>query len=685
MKKIKILAVILLSAVLFAVPASAARSTAYTYTISVDGDYIRTQDAYIPSRTYLNECNLSAPEDVFIKGNIMYVADTGNSRIVIYDTETDKFREFKYSEFVKPMGIFVDGDGEMYVADSEAQAVFVFKSDETLKLKIGRPESILFGNQSEYKPKNVVVSSQKNIFVAGLGSYEGIMQFDEKGEFQGYFAANKRTLTAFERLQQLVLNEEQINSLTNKIPNAIYNIDINSNDLIYSVTQSGEGSASNVDVQSKTENSIKLHNMAGTNILSVNKFMDDEWNFTDVAAGQNNNSVAVTKTGLIYEYDTDGNLLFSFGGRAVKNESYGLITVASAVAVDDKGIIYVLDSERGILQTFTPTDFATLTHKALYLMNKGKYAEAEKAWQEILKLNGMSKIAHVGYGRTLMRQQQYSKALEHFKFANDRDDYSECFWELRDVWISNNMVWLILGAVLLITAALLKKKFTKKKRRGSALDIRENNAAGAGRVAADLNFSFSMLSHPIDGYYYLKRGIFGSVLSASLIFAAALVMFLLDNTCQAFIFNGNPVSQSVAVLFILFFICALFWIFGNYMVSTINDGEGSLKNIYILTAYSLVPYVLITPVKVLLTYVFTQNESFFITLMATAAIIWSAVILYVGLMNIHNYNFGETLKNVILTLFIMIIALAAIAIVYLIWTQLVQFFRELFTEVKYVV
>ena len=684
MKKIKILAVILLSAVLFAVPASAARSTAYTYTISVDGDYIRTQDAYIPSRTYLNECNLSAPQDVFIKGNIMYVADTGNSRIVIYDTATDKFREFKYSEFVKPTGVFVDDDGEMYVADTDAQAVFVFGSDEKLKLKIGRPDSILFGSQSEYKPKNVVVSSQKNIFVVGLGSYEGVMQFDKSGEFQGYFAANKRTLTAFERLQQLVLNEEQINSLSNKIPNAVFNIDINSNDLIYSVTQSGEGSESNVDVQSKTENSIKLHNMAGTNI-SVNKFMDDEWNFTDVAAGQNNNSVAVTKTGLIYEYDTDGNLLFSFGGRAVKNESYGLITVASAVAVDDKGIIYVLDSERGILQTFTPTDFATLTHKALYLMNKGKYSEAEKAWQEILKLNGMSKIAHVGYGRTLMRQQQYSKALEHFKFANDRDDYSECFWELRDVWISNNMVWLILGAVLLISAVLLKKKFAKKKRRGSALDIRENNASGAGRVAADLNFSFSMLTHPIDGYYYLKRGIFGSVLSASLIFITALVMFLLDNTCQAFIFNGNPVSQSVTVLFILFFICALFWIFGNYMVSTINDGEGSLKNIYILTAYSLVPYVVITPIKVLLTYVFTQNEGFFISLMATAAIIWSAIILYVGLMNIHNYNFGETLKNVILTLFIMIIALAAIAIVYLIWTQLVQFFRELFTEVKYVV
>ena len=54
-------------------------------------------------------------------------------------------------------------------------------------------------------------------------------------------------------------------------------------------------------------------------------------------------------------------------------------------------------------------------------------------------------------------------------------------------------------------------------------------------------------------------------------------------------------------------------------------------------------------------------------------------------MHMHNYTFWETLKNIILTLFIMVIALAAIAIVYLIWMQLAQFLTEFFTEVKYVV
>ena len=689
MRKLKIpaiLAAFLLLCGLLTAPASAARSTAYTYTISVDGEYIRTQDAYIPSRIYLNECGLSGPQDVFVHGKQLYVADTGNARVLIYDMETDTYRELKHPEFVKPMGLFVDDDGELYVADAEAQAVFVFRADGTLRQKIGRPDSVLFGSQSAFNPKNVAVSSQKNLFVVGLGTYEGIMQFDADGEFQGYFAANKRSLTAFERLQQLVLNEEQLNSLSDKIPNAIYNMDINGMDLLYSVTQSGSGSSSNVTTEEKTENSLKLHNMAGTNILSVNRFMDDEWNFVDVAAGKNDTCVAVTQTGLIYEYDGDGNLLFSFGGRSVGNDSYGLISVAAAIDMNDEGILFVLDSERGILQTFTPTDFTTLTHQALYLMNGGKYAQAEQAWQEILKLNGMSKIAHVGYGRTLMRQQQYAAALEHFRFSNDREDYSECFWELRDSWISSHMVWILAGAALLIAALVCWNRFFRKKKlHGSTMDLRENTATGAGRLGADLRFSFSMLAHPIDGFYYLKRGIFGSVASASVLYGLALAVFVIENTCQAFIFNGNPVPQSVSVLFILFLVCAVFWVVGNYMVSTINDGEGSLRDLYVLTAYALTPYLLITPIKVILTYGFTQNEAFFIHLMTYIAILWSAVILYMGLMHMHNYTFLETLKNIILTLFIMVIALAAIAIVYLIWMQLAQFLTEFFTEVKYVV
>lgn len=670
--------------ILMIMPISAAQSTAYTYTISVDGNWIRTQDAYIPSKIYLRDCGLSDPKDIFLKDNKIYVADTGNKRVLIYERDTEEFDELKYEEFSAPCGIFVCDDGTFYIADSSAEAVFVFNSDKSFKLKIGRPESELFGSESVYQPKNVVVSSQNNIFVVGYGAYEGIMQFDEKGEFQGYFAANKKSLTAFEMVQQLILNEEQLNSLDEKIPNAIYNIDITDRDLLYSVTQTAEGgNMDSAEKQAKTENCLKLHNMAGANILSVSKFMDDEWNFVDVASDKYGNSVAVTQTGLIYEYDSDGNLIFSFGGRSVDSDSYGLISVASAVDIDDNGVLFILDSERDVIQTFAPTDFATITHKAVYQMNNGDYENAEQSWQEILKLNGMSKIAHVGYGRTLMRQQRYSEALEHFKLANDRDDYSECFWELRDRWLTSHMAWFIVLICVIILAVFFKGKFIRKKPKNKSAFLMTNNTSGFGRLLADIKFSFSMLAHPIDGYYYLKKKTFGTVYSSSVLFLLMFVCFLADNFGMAFIFNGNPVSSSVTLLTIIFFACVLLWVVGNYMVSTINDGEGSLGNIFTMTAYSVIPYIVITPIKVLLTYVFTQNESFFITLLSVIAIGWSVVLVFIGLMNTQNYNFGETVKNVILTVFIMILAIVAVAIVYLIWTQLVSFITEVVQEVIY--
>lgn len=92
--------------------------------------------------------------------------------------------------------------------------------------------------------------------------------------------------------------------------------------------------------------------MNGVNIMSAGSSMSEEWNFTDVAYGIYDNIYALTATGLIYEYDKAGNLLFSFGGRAVSSDRMGLFTSAAAITVDENGIIYVLDSERGRVQTF---------------------------------------------------------------------------------------------------------------------------------------------------------------------------------------------------------------------------------------------------------------------------------------------------------------------------------------------
>ena len=69
----------------------------------------------------------------------------------------------------------------------------------------------------------------------------------------------------------------------------------------------------------------------------------------------------------------------------------------------------------------------------------------------------------------------------------------------------------------------------------------------------------------------------------------------------------------------------------NYLVCTINDGEGRVKQIFTYFCYSLTPYILLTPVCFLLSHVLTTNEQFLITLIRLLIYGWSAVLIVLGI------------------------------------------------------
>ena len=104
--------------------AAASDGTTYTYTISVDGDYVRTQEAYLASTVYMQRQGLLQPNDLFVLGDEIYIADTGNKRIVVFHTGDGSTREIVNEAFAGPSGLFVTEE-RIYVADSAADDVFV--------------------------------------------------------------------------------------------------------------------------------------------------------------------------------------------------------------------------------------------------------------------------------------------------------------------------------------------------------------------------------------------------------------------------------------------------------------------------------------------------------------------------------------------------------------------------------
>ncbi|MGB9614110.1 MAG: hypothetical protein ACPL3B_01225, partial [Fervidobacterium sp.] len=130
----------------------AVNSTFLTYTVSGRNSWKVTQDAYIVSEVLFREFDLYYPEDLFINGSKMYIVDSGNARILVYDMVTREATVIGELSLWQPTGIFVT-DEYIYVADPGSSEVVIFTLDGKEVKRIGRPTNPLFGETANYKPR----------------------------------------------------------------------------------------------------------------------------------------------------------------------------------------------------------------------------------------------------------------------------------------------------------------------------------------------------------------------------------------------------------------------------------------------------------------------------------------------------------------------------------------------------
>lgn len=673
MKKIMLLFTIIL--VFSYLPAYAIESTAYTYTLATDDRHIRTQDAYIPGSVMLREVELKSPEDLYVIGKTMYIADTGNARIVRFEMDTGRVDFLGVGILKQPTGVCVGKDGRIFVADYQAKAIVILDPcGDAISQTIGRPDALLYGASTTYKPQKVGVDAFGNLYVTSEGTHEGILQFDTNGNFAGFFGANTAdSLTITEWIQETFYTAEQKRKLILRNPPRIVNLDVPQNNLVYSVTQF------------KPREALKKLNMAGINILRQKRFAGED-NFVDVTVSTGGEMFAVTSTGAITEYDAEGRYLFAFGGRAASADRNGLTSVVSAIAVDQDYNLFVLDKQRGVVQPYIPTDFALNIHQGLAHYSSGRYAEAADIWQEFVRLTPRSAFAHWGLGLALWQMGKYREAQYHLELVRDLEYASDAFWELRNEWLMSHLAQILVWLAALWIALWILEGMHRKYGILRPLTEYWGRLKKQYRLLSDLAYMKYMLRHPIDALYDLKHGKQGSVLSASLLYLLALGVWLADKVLTANLFNTmafaytwkNPlVITSMAVIPVALFIV------GNYLISSIYDGEGTFKNVYVSTAYAFSCYIMATPFVTLLSHVLTLNEGFVHGLLKLAIGVYTLVLIFVATKETHDYSLGDTVKILLLTLCFMVLTVLAMMILYMTWNELTGFIVALIEEVRY--
>ena len=550
--------------ILFPILSVASASVPYkTMTLSADGTLIETQTAYEPLGRLFSNIEIESPEDIFIdeKGTL-YIVDSGTKKVLVSDGQ-GSVQEIGVGVLGVPTGIFVDGHGDIYVSDYEKEKVFRFSNTGELKQEYGKPDSPLFGSKSPFKPQKVGVDRRGNIYVVGEGSTNGIIQLSQSGEFLGYYGVNRTDVSLQSMIRSLITSEKQKARLFMKTPPAPDNLAIDQQGLIYSVTK---GTKSEV---------IKKLNVAGENMMTAG--ISNESNLVDITVDLNGNIFVINGSGKIFEYDSYGNLLFVFGGKDDGTNRLGLFQQPSGIAVDHLGRIYVTDKERGMIQVFESTAFSKQVHEGIALYKEGLYVQSQKYWESVLELNSSFGLAHTAMGKAYYKQQKYEDALAEFKLAEDVDGYSDPFWEVRHAWLQKHLEKILMSVFVLAVIYYIVKYWDKKKNILNGYRRRWQKIKSI-KLISQLLFLFRFFRHPIDSFYDLQRLGSASVLSATILYLFLFVAYLINRFQTGFIFSSN-ISGDANLLFefAIIFIPLLAFIIVNYLVSTINDGEGRFK------------------------------------------------------------------------------------------------------------
>ena len=625
---------------------------------------------------------LSEPKDLVFAGGLLYLLDSGNSRIVVLDADMKRQRVIdgfndkgEPVRFEKAEGLYVAPDGRLLVADTANLRILEADAEGNLLRVLEKPKTQLLAAEREFKVSKVIEDANGRIYALVKGINEGAVAFNKDGSFAGFYGSNEVKATAqvvLDFVWRKFMTEKQIRNSQSYMPTEFTNCDIDSRGFIYTVTQSEEG-----------ESSVRQLNFKGSNLQERTAYGDLEWDrkvrdslsttFVDVDVDADDAIFLLDSSrGRVFSYAESGQLISVFGGLG---SQLGMFKSACAVETWE-GRVYVLDDLRGAVTVFEPNAYAAAIRTALRLHESGDYAKATAYWEQVRAMNSNSEAAYYGIGMALDEAGKYKEALPYFKLAYEHKAYSDAFREVRKDFIKANFPWLLGGLVLLLAGLVLLARMLKKRFARENAYVRSSLES---RYSAPL---FTML-HPLDGFenLQLRRG--WSVGLALGLLTALFLALTGSWFLTGFAFNDYRSSDfNVLITLMQAFGVVVVWIIANWAVCTLIEGKGRLKDIFCTTVYALLPFILSLLVAVLLSNVLTLEEAAFVTFVRQAGIWWSVVLLLCGLSRIHQFGFGKTLLSVLLTLVGMAIIVFLLIMFFGLMQQVINFVKSIYSEIQ---
>ncbi|MEJ6951466.1 YIP1 family protein [Natronospora cellulosivora (SeqCode)] len=670
------------------------------YTYNFWGNPTPAPQAYLPQKVIngndLGVGSFRNPEDIFVRNNTLYILDSGNNRLIYFDRDfklinvIDQFKNNgEMDSLNSPRGLYVDEYETIYLADTENNRILLFDYQGELINEYGVPDVDVEGVISEdfiYRPLKLVVSPLNRIYVISRDVYDGIMEFDIDGNFLGFIGAPRVNPSLDELFWSRFQTEEQRLRTRAWLPIEYRNLTIDREGLIMAVTPDGQDRVRRLNPAG--ENVIVsngMHPIAGDFNYNAGDY-NIQSNFVDIIARNNNvYTVLDNQRGRVFTYDSQGNLLYVFGG---EGQYDGLFR--NPVALEMMGNrILVLDRQANEITFFKPTDYALNIHKAIAYYDIGRYDDSTNYWQKVLRQNLNFDLAYRGMGRAHLRQNSFEDAMHYFQLGYDRDNYSIAYSHYRRELAAENFGKIIFSIFLVFVVILIYIKRRKRKllankilNETASTDILEVDSYSfksiSMRTIKALRYSLYAIFHPFDGFWDMKHEKKANIPAALIILILTIISYIFMRINTAFLFNTRDIfrinlwTEALSIL-----IPFTLWCIVNWALTTLMDGKGSMKDIFVTTSYALTPIILIyIPITLVSNYLI-QGEGALYYFLLSFAVIWFVFLLFFGTLTIHDYSISKNVVTTIAT----VVGMGMVLFLGLLFVNVIEMLTGLFNEI----
>ena len=630
----------------------------------------------------------------------IYIADTGNNRIVILDENFNFLKELSHfgeDALNGPCGVFVTADGDIYVGDTENMRIVIFDKDYNVKAIHNKPDAALLPEDFTYKPYALCVDDAKRIYVIAKSTNMGVIELDSKGKFSGFLGAKKVSANLGDIFWRFFMNDEQKSRTLKTVPTEYNNITIDDAGFLFVTTNSMKQYEQYAAIVSRSTSSANLPvsrlNPLGLDVLSRNGFYPPAGD-TKFIMGSNTDtdygpsqilgitlgdygmySVLDNKRGKIFTYDNDGNLLYAFGVRGLQKGSF-----ENLISICYKGDrLLALDKKTGGITVFAPTEYQKMIYSAIAAFEEKQYDRASELWSALSKKNANLDMAYIGMGKIHMYNKEYKQAMGYFKLANNKERYSKAYSAYRKEVIEK---YALLIPVIVLLAVFILSRILKKI--GALNRSASEPKTRPKRFVKRILYAFHTAVHPFDGFWDVKHEKRGGLSAAIFINVLAVLSYCFYSMSSGYIYRDFDITRFNLLFtasYVLLFV--MMWSISNCAFTSLMDGEGSFKDIYITVSYSLLPVVLLLPAATVISNFITAEDVYLVNFLVGLSLVWTVALVFFGMMVIHGYTLAKNIISSVLSLAGMLIMLFLGILFFDLIQRIVSYFVNIFIEVTY--